>query len=250
MLKPPISRMGGKSKLRKQIIDLIPEHTCYAEAFFGAGWVYFGKEHSKVEAINDIDSELVNLFKMIKCHDEEIIRLLQYEVYARDWFNDYLNQDPKYLTEIQRAIRYLYIISCSFGSKGNHFGYGATKKPTSKIFIKDFTSLRGRLENTYIENLDFKVFIDKYDRTGTFFFCDPPYYNTAGYSNKFIWENHVELFNKLSNLKGKFLLTINDCKEIQDLYKDFNIVETEVLYTVSNSKNGIKKNKELIITNY
>ena len=66
MLKPPISRMGGKSKLRKTIIEMIPEHSCYIELFFGAGWVYFGKEPSKVEVINDIDKELINLFKMIK----------------------------------------------------------------------------------------------------------------------------------------------------------------------------------------
>ena len=66
MLKPPICRMGGKSKLRKTIIEMIPEHTCYIELFFGAGWVYFGKEPSKVEVINDIDKELINLFKMIK----------------------------------------------------------------------------------------------------------------------------------------------------------------------------------------
>lgn len=55
MLNPPISRMGGKSKLRKTIINMIPKHTCYVELLFGAGWVYFGKEPSKVEVINDID---------------------------------------------------------------------------------------------------------------------------------------------------------------------------------------------------
>lgn len=68
MLNPPISRMGGKSKLRKTIIDLIPDHNYYVEVFFGAGWVYFGKQPSKVEVINDIDAELINLFKMIKYH--------------------------------------------------------------------------------------------------------------------------------------------------------------------------------------
>lgn len=59
MLKPPISRMGGKSKLRKQIIELIPKHICHVEVFFGAGWVYFGKQSSNTEVINDIDSELL-----------------------------------------------------------------------------------------------------------------------------------------------------------------------------------------------
>jgi len=68
MLKPPISRMGGKSRLRKTIIEMIPEHTCYVELFFGAGWVYFGKDLSKVEVINDVDKELINLFRIIKYH--------------------------------------------------------------------------------------------------------------------------------------------------------------------------------------
>jgi len=72
MLSAPIPRLGGKSRLRKQIISLLPDHTCYVEPFFGAGWVYFGKEPSKVEVINDIDGELINLFKMIKYHAEEI----------------------------------------------------------------------------------------------------------------------------------------------------------------------------------
>lgn len=105
MLNPPIPRMGGKSKLRKQIIDLIPEHTCYTEPFFGVGWVFFGKEPSKVEVINDIDGELVNLFKMIKYHPDEINNLLQYEISSRDIFCEYKSLPPPYMTEIQRAAR-------------------------------------------------------------------------------------------------------------------------------------------------
>ncbi|NGY69510.1 DNA adenine methylase, partial [Clostridium perfringens] len=53
MLKPPITRLGGKSKLRKEIISMMPAHVCYVEPFFGAGWVYFGKSKSKIEVIND-----------------------------------------------------------------------------------------------------------------------------------------------------------------------------------------------------
>lgn len=250
MLKPPISRMGGKSKLRKHIIERIPKHVCYVEVFLGAGWVYFGKETSNTEVINDIDSELVNLFKMIKHHEEEVSRLLEYEIYSRDSFEDYLNQKPEHLTEIQRAVRFLHIIGCSFGAKGKHFGYGATKKPTQKIFNEDLKSIRERLKNTYVENLNFKTLIEKYDREGTFFFCDPPYWKTSGYDNPFTWENHLELKNTLSNIKGRFLLTLNNCPEIRALYKEFNILETEVMYTVSKSGKGIKNHSELIIMNY
>lgn len=218
--------------------------------FFGAGWVYFGKESSKVEVVNDIDSQLVNLFKMIKHHEEEVTRLLQYEIYSRDSFDYYLKQNARHLTDVQRAVRYLYVLSCSFGSKGGHFGYGATRKPTSKIFNNDLCILRDRLKNTYVENLDFKVLIQKYDREGTFFFCDPPYLGTAGYNNSFTYEDHVDLNKNLKNIKGKFLLTVNDCEEIRKLYKGFNIIETSVFYTVSNSQKGNRDFKELIIMNY
>ena len=89
ILKPPINRMGGKSRLRKIIIDKIPDHICYVEPFFGAGWVYFGKEKSEVEIINDIDRELVNLFKMIKEHPKEEERLINYEFISRDKLKEY-----------------------------------------------------------------------------------------------------------------------------------------------------------------
>ena len=128
MLKPPISRMGGKSKLRKTIIDLLPDHTCYVELFFGAGWVYFGKEPSKTEVINDVDKELINLFRMIKYHAPEIERMLEYEFSGRDIFEEYKNYNVTDLTEINRAVRFLYLISQSFASKGKHYGYGTNSR--------------------------------------------------------------------------------------------------------------------------
>lgn len=251
MLKPPICRMGGKSKLRKTIIEMIPEHTCYVELFFGAGWVYFGKEPSKVEVINDIDKELINLFKMIKYHAPEVERLLQYEFSGRDIFEEYKNYTVKYLTEIHRAIRFLYLITQSFAGIGGTYGYGTNTKPSPQIFYKDvLVELKNRLRNTYVENLDFSKIIDKYDRDYSFFFCDPPYYNTAGYGNTFGKEEHLILRDKLKNLKGKFLLTINDDPEVREWYKDFNIKEVQVNYSVSKQQEARKKYAELIITNY
>lgn len=251
MLKPPISRMGGKSKLRKTIIEMIPEHTCYVEVFFGAGWVYFGKNKSKVEVINDIDKELVNLFKMIKYHSEEIQRLMSYEVCSRDLFNEYKNININYLTEIQRAVRFIYLLSQSFASKGDHFGYGTTGMPKPQIFsTEDLLKLKERLRNTYIENLSFEEIIKKYDRPHTFFFCDPPYFETCGYKNKFTEEDHIKLRDLLKDSKGKFLLTINDNDKVREWYKDFNINETEVAYSVCKEEKGRRKFKELIITNY
>lgn len=251
MMKPPIVRMGGKSKLRKTIIGMIPKHTCYVELFFGAGWVYFGKELSKVEVINDIDKELINLFKMIKYHAPEIERMLEYEFSGRDIFEEYNNCAVEYLTEIYRAVRFLYLITQSFAGKGHHYGYGTTSRPKPQIYYKDvLIDLKERLRNTYIENLSFEKIIDKYDRAHTFFFADPPYYETAGYDNEFGEREHLLLRDKLVNLKGNFLLTINDHESVRELYRDFNIKEIEVNYSVSKDNRARQRYGELIITNY
>ena len=177
MMNPPISRMGGKSRLRKKIIERMPEHTCYVELFFGAGWVYFGKAPSKVEVINDIDKELVNMFKMIKHHAPEIERMLEYDFSGRDLFEEYKHCTIEYLTEIQRAVRFLYLISQSFASKGSTYGYGTNKEPAPHIFYNGvLNSIKERLRNTYVENKSFDDIIKRYDRAYSFFFCDPPYF--------------------------------------------------------------------------
>lgn len=129
MLKPPISRMGGKSKLRKTIISMLPEHVCYVELFFGAGWVYFGRRPAKVEVINDIDKELINLFRMIKYHAPEVERMLKYDFSGRDMFEGYKNESIGNLTEMNRAVRFLYLITQSFASKCGNYGYETNTKP-------------------------------------------------------------------------------------------------------------------------
>ena len=251
MLKPPISRMGGKSKLRKTIIEMIPEHTCYVELFFGAGWVYFGKEPSKTEVINDIDKELINLFRMIKYHAPEVERMLEYEFSGRDIFEEYKNVSVDHLTEIHRAVRFLYLISQSFASKGKDYGYATTGRPAPQIFFKNqLGEIKDRLRNTYVENLSFEKVIEKYDRQHTFFFCDPPYYNLTGYGNEFGEKEQLLLRDKLVSLKGKFLLTINDHPQVREWYRDYNIKEVEVNYSVSREQSARGKYKELIITNY
>lgn len=251
MLKPPISRVGGKSKLRKTIIEMMPQHVCYVELFFGAGWVYFGKEPSKVEVINDIDKELINFFKMVKYHAPELERQLEYEFSGRDIFEEYKNCSIERLTEIHRAVRFLYLISQSFASKMDSYGYGTTSRPRPQIFYKNVLGdIKERLRNTYVENLSFETIIEKYDRKHTFFFADPPYYETCGYSAKFGKQEQLLLRDKLKNISGKFLLTINDHPEVREWYNGFNFKEVEVSYSVCNDEKGRRKFNELIITNY
>ena len=81
-----LSWVGGKSLLANKIIPKIPEHTCYCEVFAGAAWLLFKKEESKTEIINDINSDLVTLYRVVKHHLDEFVRYLRWILVARDEF--------------------------------------------------------------------------------------------------------------------------------------------------------------------
>ena len=95
-----------------------------------------------------------------------------------------------------------------------------------------------------IENIDYKEVVKKFDKEDTFFFFDPPYDTDYSYGIKFDYD---ELLDVCRNIKGKFILTLN--AELYDKFKEFNIIETEVNYSVT-CKNGDNKKKEIIISNF
>ena len=133
---------------------------------------------------------------------------------------------------------------------GTVYGYAPTAPPGGNLY---YTSLlhqvRDRLKNTYVENLSFETIIDKYDRPGTVFFADPPYYNLTAYEGyPFKKADHLLLRDKLANIQGKFLLTINDHPEVREWYCGFNMKEVTVPYSICRDKG--KQAAELIITNY
>ncbi|BES66037.1 DNA adenine methylase [Gottschalkiaceae bacterium SANA] len=193
----------------------------------------------------------MNLFRMMKHHASELQRMLQYELSSRDEFEHYKHADLKGLTEIQRAIRFIYINSQSFAAKGGNYGYGTSTKPRGIVFgERNLQQIQRRLRNTYVENLDFEELIQKYDRKATMFFCDPPYYETAGYESEFSLKDQMRLVDCLKQIKGKFLVTINDHPKVREWYSWANIEEVNTAYSISRDKDACGKVKELIITNY
>ena len=208
-MNAPICWLGGKSRLRNKIIQRLPEHTCYVEVFGGAGWVLFGKEPSKVEVYNDIDGELVNFFRVVKnCH-KAFVQAFEWVLVSRKLFKDFIDTHPEDLDEIQRAVRFYYLIRASFGGKGEHFGYGKTGKSNfiSDNLYETFSAVYNRLRRVYIEEGDFEAVIGRYDGQNTVFYLDPPYYQTSGYRYKMAFEDYERLSSMLAGIEGKFLLT-------------------------------------------
>lgn len=246
-----IAWVGGKKLLRKIISDKFPEKfDKYVEVFGGAGWVLFYKDkYAKTEVYNDINSDLVNLFKCVKYHPEAIEKELELSLNSRQIFNEYKNQmDCIGLTDIQRAVRYLYLIKSSYGARINTYG-SKPRDISNTEFLKD---IRKRLSKVVIENKSFEKIISAYDSEDTLFYLDPPYHNTENMydTGDFIFdeEQHIKLRDMLKNIKGKFVLSYNDDEFIRELYKDFKIEAIERQNNLS--LNSGSRFKELIITNY
>lgn len=107
-----------------------------------------------------------------------------------------------------------------------------------------------RLNRVVIENVDFERLIKTYDRESALFYCDPPYYDAEKYyPDKFQSEDHARLRDALSRIKGKFILSYNDCQEIRDLYAGYDLIEVDRQDNLV-TKTNPRRYRELIIKNY
>ena len=105
-MNSPLNYLGGKSRLADRIVSIIPEdHVCYCEPFCGAAWVFFRKEPSKVEVINDMDGELVTFWRVIQNHLEEFLRYYRFALVSRSLFDLASKLMPETLTDVQRAVQ-------------------------------------------------------------------------------------------------------------------------------------------------
>lgn len=245
-----ISWIGGKKLLRSKIVEQMEgagEIERYIEVFGGAGWVLFAKEkHAAMEVYNDINGSLVNLYRCVKYHSEALQKELDGILMSRELFFDAVSETGG-LTDIQRAARFFVAIKESYGTDCRSFITVPKDMPKAVDFL---TMAAGRLRHVVIENLDFEHLIRLYDRQGALFYLDPPYYNAEKhYPDRFNPEDHVRLRNRLDSIKGKFILSYNDCQAVRELYDRYNIIQVSRNNSLR-CKTGVRRYDELIIKNY
>lgn len=181
---PIIPWMGGKRRLAKYILPLFPPHQCYVEAFAGGAALFFMRDQpAKAEVINDINGDLVNLYRVVQNHLEEFVRQFKWALSSRQIFEWLKDTPPETLTDIQRAARFFYLQQHAFGGKveGQTFGTATTGSVFNLLRIEENLSAAYlRLGGVTIENLPWQQVMDKYDRPHTLFYFDPPYWQTAG----------------------------------------------------------------------
>jgi len=252
--KSPLAWVGGKSKLTATIIPLIPPHKCYVETFAGAAWVLFRKPESKVEVINDINSDLVTLYRVIQNHLEEFVRYFKWSLISREEFARLQAVPPETLTDIQRAARFYYLVKNAFGAKcvGQSFGIASTSKPRLNLLRleEDLSEAHLRISRATIENLPYEALIKRYDNKGTFFYCDPPYWDCESDYGKGLFgkEDFTQLRDVLASCQAKWLVSINNVPEIRDLFFGYEFKEVKTSYSINNG--NTKPVTELLISNY
>ncbi|MDD2318607.1 MAG: DNA adenine methylase [Geobacteraceae bacterium] len=251
--QPIVPWIGGKRRLAKHILPLFPKHTCYVEPFAGAAALFFLKEPSEVEVLNDYNSDLIALYRVIRHHLEEFIRQFKWSLVSRQMFEWLDRTPPETLTDIQRAARFFYLQKMSFGGKvsGRTFGIAPSSPPRLNLLRieEDLSQAHLRLSRCYIENLDWQRCIERYDRPSTLFFCDPPYWQTVGYGVEFGIEQYHKLAEQMRVTKGKVILTINDHPDMRKVFAGFRTDIVKINYTVGGSEKG-KNRQELIVMSW
>lgn len=246
---PIIPWIGGKRRLADHLIPRFPAHTCYVEVFAGGAALYFMRPPADVEVINDINGDLINLYRVVQCHLEEFVRQFKYALASREVYKWLQDTPPRVLTDIQRAARFFYLQQHAFGGKvsGQTWGTATTAPPVNLLRIEEnLSAAHLRLAQAYIENMDWGKCMERYDRPHTLFYLDPPYWQTEGYGVDFGLDQYEKMAAIMSSLKGKAILSINDHPDIRRVFSAFQMDSVPIQYQVGGGGKAVDR-QELII---
>ena len=248
----PLSYIGGKNRLAKKIISMLPEHIAYVEPFAGGAQVLFHKPPSNVEVINDLDFDVVNFFRVCQWHFDELIRYLRFSLISRRVFELHRDTNPATLTDVQRAARFFYLQKNAFGGLvvKHNYHYGVTQPPN---FNPDripeiIEQTHRRLARVQVESRPYQDILIKYDRPTTLFYMDPPYWRRKLYKFNFNDDDFRQLEARLSKIRGKFILSLDDNPEVRNIFRKWRIMEAKLAYTAQ--RHAGKTYSEVLITNF
>lgn len=232
----------------------MPPHSCYVEPFVGGGALLFAREPAPVEVVNDINGELVCMYRVVQHHLEELVRQFRWALASRKMFEWAQMQRPETLTDVQRAARFLFLQRSSFAGKVSSRSYGTATTGTPRINLlrieEELSAAHLRLAEVYIEHLPWRECIERYDRPHTLHYCDPPYWQTEGYGVAFGWEQYEALAEVMRTCSGKVMLSINDHPDVRRLFQGFRTESIPTTYSMGNRSGSGAKRTELVVLSW
>lgn len=252
---PPAPYLGGKSKLAATIIDQInqTEHSGFADVFCGMLGVFLRRNRQpKTEVINDVNRDVVTLFRILQRQYPQFQDALKYQFSSRSEFDRLKRAKAEDLLDVERAARFLYLQKLSFGGKvtGQNFGVkcdGGSRFDLSRL-MPVLNDVAERLHGVTIECLNWSDLIDQWDRAGMLFYLDPPYWDCETDYGKGVFskDDFQKISDRLRDIEGNFIFSINDTPEIREIFSPYYMREVGLTYTAG-SGSPIDA-KELIIS--
>jgi len=254
-VKPVAPYLGGKRGLSARIIERLQTipHRHYVEPFIGMGGVFFRRPfYVECEVINDLNRDVANLFRVLQRHYVPLMDMLRWQVTSRAEFDRLKAAEPDTLTDLERAVRFLYLQRTAFGGKVSGRNFGISMRQ-ARFDVQQLGTIledvHGRLSRVVVECLPWQEVIRRYDRPETLFYLDPPYWGCENdYAAAFDRSQFQEMAHVLRSIRGRFVLSLNDCPEVRETFDDFEIEGFEVGYTVSRQAVGRGLRGEVLIT--
>lgn len=244
--RPILRWAGGKSRLLSHLLPRIPEHVCYVELFAGGAALLLAKERSKMEVLNDINGDLVSLYRNAQYHLPALLAEMEYTLAARANLKDFLTQPG--LTELQRAARWYVRNRISFAGGMTTYAVSRSHFPSRENALENLQNFNKRLDRVSIENLSYERCMEVYDSKDTFFFIDPPYLEAdTGTYQGWTEKDLRTLRKRVGKLRGQWLVTVDDSPLNRELFSDCRV---EAITTRSGMVNQAKTSAsfgELII---
>ncbi len=240
---------GGKSNLAKKINSLVPKHTTYVEPFAGGAAVFWNKEPSTREVLNDKDPEIAFAYRFIKgMTDTEFKSLKRMQwVHGEGTFERIKGSKPR--GRVERFRKFYYLGAASWGGGKQQF----RTTTGMKIDIDKLVRCKARLKGVTVLSKDYKAVISAYNSPATFFYVDPPYPGTAflGAKDAFTEKHLQELIAQLKRVKGKFILSL-DSKHSGMLPKSWHIRRAKVHSNIGGTEdyNPSHRRYEILVANF
>lgn len=241
-VRPVAPYVGGKRNLAKRVISRINEtpHSTYAEVFVGMGGIFLRRDkRPNAEVINDWSEDVSTFFRVLQHHYVAFLDMIRFQIGSRANFEKLLALPASSLTDMQRAARFLYVQRLCFGGKVDARHFGVAPSRPSRFDISKLQpmleAVHERLAPVTIERLRWQDFLRRYDRTGTLFYLDPPYFDCENDYGAEMFEQpeFAEMAELLAGLKGRFILSLNDHPKVRELFARFRIEGVETTYQVS-----------------
>lgn len=256
-MKTPISYYGGKQSMLKHILPIIPDHKVYVEPFFGGGAVFWSKDPSEVEIINDCNGMVVNFYEQLKSNFDELKSFIDATPYSREAYKQamVIYNHPYIFSPVHKAWAFWVGTIQGFSNKiGSWRSSSSTGKESLLNFNKKAAferSLSYRLEFVQIELKDALELIERHDSPDAFFYVDPPYVNSnQGHYGGYTQEHFDQLLEALSKMKGKFLLSSYPNDSLNAFRKKFKWHSLDQEMNLSASRSSGRRKVEALTANY